>query len=157
MDKQQLPSKQQSSRQEPALQSTNKAQPSNIQTAARAYQTRKQRGTLPMEDTSLEERLHLLGPSQQQVTETLTMPAPLDMSQDFVDSLAPAFGTNFDDITIVTGSSAAKAKSAPAFAENHTIHFGKSVLGKSDKIILAHELVHMMQKKKYLWYLYDYR
>ncbi len=147
MDKQRTSSKQQPSRQEPTLQSIHEAQPSNIQTAARAYQTRKQRGTSPMEDTPLEERLHLLGPSQQQVTETLAMPAPLDMSQDFVDSLAPAFGTNFDDITIVTGSSAAKAKSAPAFAENHTIHFGKSVLEESDKIILAHELVHMMQKK----------
>ncbi len=91
MDKQQLLSKQQSSRQEPTLQSTNKAQPSNEQTASRAYHTRKQRGTLPMANTPLEERLQLLGPSQQQVTETLAMPAPLDMSQGSVDSFAPGF------------------------------------------------------------------
>ncbi len=111
----------------------------------------------------------ILGPSQQQIDELLTMPAPQDAlsvrdaskktgkskqqntkpGRDLIKQLETPFGVSFAKVTIQTASSAAKSAGKQAFAQDDRIHFAKEAVDTTDakdKVVLAHELVHMVQK-----------
>ncbi len=138
---------------------------SNAQIAHRAQVTRSQRrGQTPKQT-----QLQILGPSQQQIDELLTMPAPQDAlsvrdarkktgeskqqntkpGRDLIKQLETPFGVSFAKVTIETSSSAAKSAGKQAFAQDDKIHFAKESVDSADtkdKVVLAHELVHMVQK-----------
>ncbi len=138
---------------------------SNAQIARRAQVTRSQRG----EQTPKQTHTQILGPSQQQIDELLTMPAPQDAlsvrdaskktgkskqqntkpGRDLIKQLETPFGVSFAQVTIQTASSAAKSAGKQAFAQDDRIHFAKEAVDTTDakdKVVLAHELVHVVQK-----------
>ncbi len=138
---------------------------SNAQIAHRAQVTRSQREDQKPQQTHTQ----ILGPSQQQIDKVLTMPAPQDAlsvrdaskktgkskqqntkpGRDLIKQLETPFGVSFAKVTIQTASSAAKSAGKQAFAQDDRIHFAKEAVDTTDakdKVVLAHELVHVVQK-----------
>ncbi len=138
---------------------------SNAQIAHRAQVARSQSPDQKTQQTHTQ----ILGPSQQQIDELLAMPAPQDAlsardaskktgkskqqntkpGRDLIKQLETPFGMSFAKVTIQTASSAAKSAGKQAFAQDDKIHFAKEAVDTTDakdKVVLAHELVHMVQK-----------
>ncbi len=109
------------------------------------------RASTQIPTTLQQNRDKVFGPSLDVLQETLAMPAPTlgadRQKSGRLEALEGSFGTSFADVDFVVNSQLAASQGARALAQNDSVHLQKGSVEQEDPTVVAHELVHILQKR----------